>query len=411
MPHCHFRAIPAIIVCVATLDRVPLSGQEVAFNDWLNARLDSLVALRLALRDGAKQPDVPAASASGASLVDRAAMPDILGIHVSLPNQPKSGGQGGASAMAFSSTLYALWARLKGKNSLDPGFYHRAALARRVGINATFDTDGATGATTTLLQAKVLILDRGNAIAGAAGLRRALAEATSTFGDLRSALEDTLFARVGGPRRQNRAAFINSLEQAGPFREVLAELRRDGLAAIDRMIERALADFVTLRNVVAAAVAESRRRPELAIGLTARAAGTLTERVRAMLIFDYLARPSVDLTLNAGAEHVRATAVTPARTRLEAAGQLLWRLTPDDRLDGRGPLSATLAISAAFDLGAGGERTLKVQARWLLPVTEGINVPVSVTWANRTDLIDEDRVQGQLGFSFDTGQIFGSLLR
>jgi hypothetical protein len=37
-------------------------------------------------------------------------------------------------------------------------------------------------------------------------------------------------------------------------------------------------------------------------------------------------------------------------------------------------------------------------------------VPVSATWANRTDLIDEARVKGQVGCTIDLGQILAAAL-
>ena len=52
----------------------------------------------------------------------------------------------------------------------------------------------------------------------------------------------------------------------------------------------------------------------------------------------------------------------------------------------------------------------KLQAKLKIPIAEGIDLPISVTWANRTELIDEHEVRGQFGFTFDLAGL-GKALR
>lgn len=402
--------LPGRLILWAGLFLAPHPAEAQAFNIWLNARRDTLVRARIEARDGTKEVGPVSASASNSSLVDRAAMPDVAGISIHLPGQPRSAQGGAPTPTSFSATPFMLLALLKGTSPLDPSFYLGSAWARRVGLNATFDTD-SSGHTTTALQFKVLILDRGNPFAGANAdrLRGALGGATSAFGALRANVLDTLYDLVGKPANMGKPEFINSLGDAGSLRDVLARAGEKGISAVDRAIERFLDPFLTLQDSVAVVIMESRRRPELSLGGTYKREGATPELFHGLLIFDWTARQSLDLTLNAGMEHLGKTATVAASTRAELAGQLLWRLTPDNTLTGKNPLSFALAGSSAFGTTSSGSTVLKLQAKLLLPIAEGVNVPFSATWANRGELIDEARINGQVGFTFDVAQILSAL--
>ena len=47
-----------------------------------------------------------------------------------------------------------------------------------------------------------------------------------------------------------------------------------------------------------------------------------------------------------------------------------------------------------------------VQAKLSFPIGENISVPLSVTWANRTELVNEDIVRGQIGLTLDLDSLF-----
>jgi hypothetical protein len=47
----------------------------------------------------------------------------------------------------------------------------------------------------------------------------------------------------------------------------------------------------------------------------------------------------------------------------------------------------------------------KAQGKITIPIADGIDFPISVTWANRTRLIDEKEVRGQFGFTLDTARL------
>jgi hypothetical protein len=51
------------------------------------------------------------------------------------------------------------------------------------------------------------------------------------------------------------------------------------------------------------------------------------------------------------------------------------------------------------------ERIYKAQVKWTFPITGGIQVPVSITAANRTEAVDESNVVGHIGVSFDFAKV------
>jgi hypothetical protein len=53
---------------------------------------------------------------------------------------------------------------------------------------------------------------------------------------------------------------------------------------------------------------------------------------------------------------------------------------------------------------------LKAQAKLTIPLwTTGIQFPISVTVANRTELIKEKEVRGQFGFTFDFSKLVAAM--
>jgi hypothetical protein len=76
----------------------------------------------------------------------------------------------------------------------------------------------------------------------------------------------------------------------------------------------------------------------------------------------------------------------------------------------------TLAVSGSHEMYndvpmASHDTVSKVNAKIEIPVTVGVSIPVSVTWANHKDLLtDEDEIQGHVGFTVDYKKVREQLL-
>jgi hypothetical protein len=53
--------------------------------------------------------------------------------------------------------------------------------------------------------------------------------------------------------------------------------------------------------------------------------------------------------------------------------------------------------------------TYEAQAKLTIPITDGVDFPISVSYVSRTDLIKEADVRGKFGFTFDLSKILNSL--
>jgi hypothetical protein len=378
-------------------------AQDKGFNPWLNARIDSLVAMRIAMRDGAKLATIPSGVVPGADLVERAAMPDITGIAVKLPE-----GDHQTTATSIAGTLYMLVGLTQG-SPLDPARYLSNSVARRIGFDVTLDRD-TSGGTSTAVQGKVLIRDRPDPLTldSAHAVSNALNNAADSFAELSAQVQDILFKRAAA-RNQSKLAFINSLADSAGLQAALQKGGKEALIEIDRAIEKHIAAFETLRTTVMELSAQARRRPLFAVSVTGGAIGTEIDVARALLIYD-VSRTRYDITVNAGYEFIRGgDDDLEEQNRIAAAAQFLWKITRDNRLDGRAVLSLAIAGSAAMSLQDDNDPVFKLQARLLIPITDGVNIPVSATWASRRDLIDESRLRGNVGFSVDLAQILAVL--
>jgi hypothetical protein len=53
--------------------------------------------------------------------------------------------------------------------------------------------------------------------------------------------------------------------------------------------------------------------------------------------------------------------------------------------------------------------TYKGQFKFSIPILDGIDFPVSFTFASRTELVKEKEVRGQFGFTFDVSRLIASV--
>ena len=47
-----------------------------------------------------------------------------------------------------------------------------------------------------------------------------------------------------------------------------------------------------------------------------------------------------------------------------------------------------------------------VQGKLTIPINGVMRVPISITWSNRTELIKEEDLRGQIGLTFDLDNVF-----
>jgi hypothetical protein len=88
------------------------------------------------------------------------------------------------------------------------------------------------------------------------------------------------------------------------------------------------------------------------------------------------------------------------------AAQLRFYNAPTE-IDRRVPWLASLATDARWL--TKDEPRYRVQAKFVLALYDGLDLPLSVTWATSSDLNQEDEVVGNVGFTFDTAKLLPRL--
>jgi hypothetical protein len=116
----------------------------------------------------------------------------------------------------------------------------------------------------------------------------------------------------------------------------------------------------------------------------------------------------VNLTLNGGYFYKNSKFIGGDLRGARFAGQFQFQATPEKSLVGRSPLYFYLASEGNWISGA--DFIYRLQGKVKIPVAEGIDLPLSLTFANRTNLIRERDVRGQFGFTFDSAKLFRAFL-
>jgi hypothetical protein len=201
---------------------------------------------------------------------------------------------------------------------------------------------------------------------------------------------------------QNRYLGTNYREKLDP----------EVLAALDEFIDHLLVDtelaaFRDLDTATREAVESIRRAPQFSLAFNTKQRRIGIDEYTGTLIFDYGVADRVNLSLNGAYLYNDSNLVGGDLRGFRFAGQLRFQLNREN-LMGKKPLF--------FDVSAQGnwmnniDAVYKAQGKLTIPIADGIEFPISVTYANHTDLINEKEVRGQFGFTLDTARLVRAFL-
>jgi hypothetical protein len=202
--------------------------------------------------------------------------------------------------------------------------------------------------------------------------------------------------------------FLN--EYLGPdYRKKLGD---DVANAVDEFIDQQLTDaeLVAFRNLnddARKAVEAIRRAPQFSLAFTTKQRRIGIDEYLATLIFDYGVADRINLTLNGAYSYNDSDIVGGDLRGFKFGGQLRFQLNRENLL-GKKPLFFDVATQGSWMNNT--DAIYKAQGKLTIPIADGIDFPISVTYANRTNLIDEKEVRGQFGFSLDTARLMRMFL-
>ena len=179
---------------------------------------------------------------------------------------------------------------------------------------------------------------------------------------------------------------------------------------LDAFLLQQLADtkaFEDLSDSTTQALESIRRAPQFSFNFLTKQRAEAADEYQADTIFDYGLADRINLTLN-GSFLYKDSKLVGADTRGgKFAGQFRFQLTPE-KLAGRNPLSLFLSGNAEFLSGL--SPVYKAQAKVSIPILNGLDFPLSLTYANRNELgAAKNKTRLQFGFAIDTARIVQAL--
>jgi hypothetical protein len=133
------------------------------------------------------------------------------------------------------------------------------------------------------------------------------------------------------------------------------------------------------------------------------------DEYRTQLVMDYGLNERLVLTGNASwdVKDGKDTEETKSGQGGRIAAQLQWEPLKDPLF---GPKTLRVSLGGEAGWSESEEPTYKGQLKVNLPIPKvawltGVEIPLSLTIANRTDLVDEAEVKGVIGFTIDTAQV------
>jgi hypothetical protein len=443
------------------------------FNNWLNNRIDerikAVAQARIDQNSNVNQTEAPSISDNSTSLVDQSSSSDLIGVALNLAGL--AGGSNNANpdknSAAVTATAYSLYSAFRGEQPLDPSFYNRHRNWRRLSFTLGFeknqtDATGQPVEDTTIAGAKFLIIAGRDAArnqkelstvyqylkAAAVNLAqlnreireailfkdpalrdklriveevRAFANDQAAMSQLSAANRQRVQELMAEPveswfdpeKKDNARLIILDFVQNKYFSQAglplfLAALDEEGLKQVDQLIDARLDAFTNLNNASRRAIEKIRRAPQLSLSFQTRQQKAGPDDYTGEAIFDYGVHNRVNLTLNGGYFYKNSRLIGGDLRGANFAGQLQFQMTPEKSLSGRSPLYFFLASEGNWASAV--PFTYKLQGKVKIPLVDGIDFPISFTYANRTNLIDEKDVRGQFGFTFDTAKLLRAFL-
>lgn len=383
------------------------------FAIWINCKVYQAVETKINQREPTKQTETPSISESSTSLVDQSSGPDLIGAALNLVGFTDTPGGTQQKSYSFTASWYSLYSTILKRDPLAPSFYTSNRMARSVyftlGQEIPDDTEMNNTERANIYGVKVLLWDRRDAShpANRARLKPVVDQmkaASVNFNrislNILGYLTDAFVP--AGSSDEAKAAFRNSMTGEG-FQGVFDRLSAEDLERIDQIIDENLDAEIELTTTVRRVVEEIRKGAQFSIATQFKTRKEGADEYKGEAILDLGLSKRVNGTVNASFIYVNSSAIGADTRGFCGSGQLKFQVTPEKRLTGREPVY--LNISGEGKWMSGMDAIGKVQGKITIPIVEGINLPISFTWATRTELIDEQEVRGQFGITFDLAKL------
>jgi hypothetical protein len=410
------KLLAVLILLAAVRSLAEDECSKTNMDAWLSCRLERAAAAKISQKDPNKQTEAPAASSKSTSLVDKPAAPDLGAFAMALAsvtglNTNNSDG----TPFVFSTSLYALISAQNGR-ALDPTFYNQNRNWRRFSFTiGREDNDDTNDGPANIFGGKILLIDgkdpgsprNGTAIQN---VRDQLKGSAVNFAKIRQQVNLYLFQQLG-PQILGPSFIPNDPAQKGQFilnqlsstnlAATIGMLSKDEIAQIDSILSQYVEQEAQLQETVKNTIETIQKGPQLALNFTSKIRPHKpVDDYRLELTWDYGLVKRLDWTANISYDYRNFTDLGADIRGGRFANQFEYQFGSKVLHD---PLK--LAVSAEGKWQTKTSSTYVVQGKLTIPVMDGIALPLSASWANRSDLIKESYVKGNFGLTFDVAKL------
>src|ERR1051325_394896 len=398
-------------------------GAPQDFAQWVNCRIQKISTAQMNQRGITKEVEVPSIAENTTSLVDQSEAPDLLGVGLNLAGlSNKSNGNESSPAMSFTTTAYALYASALQRDPLDPDFYIRHPDLRRFSFTLGQDSDGEKAAndqkTATVVGFKYLLLNKRDAsLASNRKLFQAISmrnqKAVVATNRIALTVRQYLYSELATPpglkmppSNEDILKFVEAhLENQGDMTATLALLSPRQMEEIDNIIKRNVETIVDLQEEIHRTFETIRRKPQVSFLFQSKQRkGMEDDEYRAGLTYDKGVYGRMNLTLNGTFDYKDRKIIGGDQRGGRLAGEGNFRLNPEKNIfEDKDPYLLSLAGESKWMTGAKPAYTF--QAKLTIPIYNGLSLPISVSFASRRELINESKVRGHFGFTFDLSKL------
>lgn len=409
-----------IILCIPGMvfaqDECKSLTQPRTITEYLEERICVNLMGRVDQTDPTKQAGPPAAAANSTSLVEKSSAPDLLGFGLDLLKLSDAGGADKKSATPKTLTfsVYALKSAMSGQDPLDPEIYNKNRQARSVSFTVGYEVPENTDDRDPIVGIKWLAFN-GRDLSQKKNqdeldkILPALNKSAVGFSVIRAKAVDYIFSLLvlranlpTGVTLTDREAFDKkTIVKGALFESILSSLTDDEKKRIDVIVATRISDFATLDATTRNAVAAIRTRPQLALAFTTtQRKGGRPDEYSGTLTFDKGMGTNM-ISMN-GSFIFKRNGLGEDTSGGKFAAAFHLPLSGFKPLDYKDPMLFSIEGDAT-----GMTKTApiyKAQAKLTIPIMAGMEIPISVSVANRTEFVKEKEVKGKFGFTFDVSK-------
>jgi hypothetical protein len=233
---------------------------------------------------------------------------------------------------------------------------------------------------------------------------KAIEESSPNFATIGSLIKDYLFKTLSPKfRGVSKVDFLNDQLGTSNFIATMALLSESQLQDINKIIEEHIGPELELDDAIRKEVESIRKASQLSLSFQSKFRKEGSDEYKGELIYDKGLSSRINFTFNGAFEYADSKLIGGDKRGGSVAGQLQFQVTPEKLLEGRNPIYIYLSGQGKWMSDV--DSILKLQTKIKIPITDGIDLPIYFTFANRTELIDELEVRGQFGFTFDLARL------